>query len=337
PLVDVHASGNAVLALAARGGHLLKLAELQRGHERERPTAALGHRLEDPRVALDPQQPRRVDEPLALAHEHGPARRCRRGARAGGRRGRLGVRADRPAGKQGDDNDTERARRSHGPLTVGVRKGPRADFLPNRLRSTPVMVRDARIPLALLLVCLAAFLAACRSSFDRHRAGLRAQIASGRWDDAARSLDTPSTRKLYGDRNELLWLLDRGSIAQAMGDAVTAVDTLNRAEDIMDRVRGESVGDVLAALLINDTLRRYTGEPYEDIYINVLKMLAHLDSGWIEGGATVEARRIATKANMLRDRWLEVYPATRRKAEDTLGDADLPDAPPPSDSETPSV
>jgi hypothetical protein len=78
---------------------------------------------------------------------------------------------------------------------------------------------------------------------------------------------------------------------------------------------------VLGALLINDTLRRYTGEPYEDIYVNVLKMLAHLEAGVIDGGATVEARRIASKANMLRDRYLEIYPATRRKAIGEIGDA----------------
>jgi hypothetical protein len=183
------------------------------------------------------------------------------------------------------------------------------------------MVRYLRIPAILLLAGVPALLGACRSSFDVHRDNLRGLVGEGRWEEAAQSLDRADTKGLYGDRNELLWLFDRGSVAQAMGDHPTAIDTLNRAEDIMDRERGENIGDVLGALLINDTLRRYTGEPYEDIYVNVLKMLAHLEAGVIDGGATVEARRIASKANMLRDRYLEIYPATRRKAIGEIGDA----------------
>ncbi len=188
------------------------------------------------------------------------------------------------------------------------------------------MVRYLRIPAILLLCVLPVGLGACRSSFDVHRDGVRRLVGEGRWEEAAVALDRPETKRLYGDRNELLWLFDRGSVAQAMGDHETAIDTLNRAEDIMDRKRGENVGDVLGALLINDTVRRYTGEPYEDIYLNVIKMLAHLQAGAIDGGATVEARRIASKANMLRDRYLEIYPATRRKAVGEIGDAQRGDS-----------
>ncbi len=173
---------------------------------------------------------------------------------------------------------------------------------------------------------MAATLGACRSSFDTHREVLRGQVAQGRWEEAAESLDEPRTRKLYGSRNELLWLYDRGTVAQALGDSATTVETLNRAEAIMDTERGENVGDVLSALLVNDTLRRYTGEPYEDIYLNVFKMLAHLRAGDIDGGATVEARRLAGKANMLRDRYLEIYPATKQQAARSIGEA-RPDGP----------
>jgi hypothetical protein len=183
------------------------------------------------------------------------------------------------------------------------------------------MVRSPHTPAILFLCAIATTLGACQSSFDRHREVLRQQVSEGRWEEAAESLDAPGTRDLYGSRNELLWLFDRGTVAQAMGDSTTTVETLNQAEDIMDRERGENVGDVLSALLINDTLRRYTGEPYEDIYLNVFKMLAHLQAGTLDGGATVEARRLASKANMLRDRYLEIYPATKNRALQSIGDA----------------
>jgi hypothetical protein len=198
------------------------------------------------------------------------------------------------------------------------------------------MVRSPHNSAILFLCALAATLGACRSSFDRHREVLRGQVAQGRWEEAAESLDAPGTRDLYGSRNELLWLFDRGTVAQALGDSATTVETLNRAEDIMDRERGEDIGDVLSALLINDTLRRYTGEPYEDIYLNVFKMLAHLQAGTLDGGATVEARRLASKANMLRDRYLEIYPATKRQALDSIGRAQSGDSASASERFVPS-
>lgn len=184
------------------------------------------------------------------------------------------------------------------------------------------MVRVSRI--ATIAVCALAGLGAagCRSAFDDHRDALRDMASRGRWDQAAASLDDASNRERYGERNRLLWLLDRGTVAQAMGDHEVALRTLNEAEDLMDRSMRESPGDVLAALLINDTLRRYTGEPYEDIYVNVIKMLAHLEAGAFEGGATVEARRIASKANLRRDQHLRLLPATRDAALRRLEDAE---------------
>ena len=164
-------------------------------------------------------------------------------------------------------------------------------------------------------------LGACRSAFDDHRSAVRSAAAQGRWDLAAASLDDPITRDRYGQRNHLLWLLDRGTVAQALGDHETSIRTLNEADDIMDRSMSESIGDVLGALLINDAVRRYTGEPYESIYVNVVKMLAHLEAGVFDGGATVEARRIATKANLQRDRYLRLLPATRDAALRRMEDA----------------
>ena len=156
-------------------------------------------------------------------------------------------------------------------------------------------------------------LAGCESAFDRHRRELGELHAQGRYDLAAQSLDSPANRELYGERNELLFHLDRGAAALAAGDRQAALDRFSDAERIMDERRGEDAGDVLGALLVNDTLRRYVGEPYEDIYANVFKILAQLELGRVQGGATVEARRMAVKANALRDEYLRLVPAVRER------------------------
>ncbi len=164
---------------------------------------------------------------------------------------------------------------------------------------------------ATLTLCFAV-LAGC-NSFRDHRSGLEQDFAQGQFVAAAETLDTPAARAEYGDKNALLWMLDRGSLAVALDDPKTALSTLEDAERHMEKYRGPDAGDVIAQWALNDTATRYIGEPYEDIYVNVFKLLAQLESGNIDGGATVEARRLAAKANTLRDRYLTYRDAIDKK------------------------
>ncbi len=164
-------------------------------------------------------------------------------------------------------------------------------------------------------------LTGCETAFDRHRHALADYQARGRYQEAAEALDHPETRRLYGEKDQLLWLLDRGSAALSSHDPDGALHWWEQAERRMDERRKESAGDVAAALLLNDSARAYLGEPYEDMYLNVLKMLAQLEVGRIQGGATVEARRMAIKANVLRDEYLKLRPASEEAAGLSAGQA----------------
>ncbi len=134
-----------------------------------------------------------------------------------------------------------------------------------------------------------------------HLAGLHAQ---GRYDQIAADLDKESTRKTYGSRNAALWDLERGATALALDDPQTAIAMLENAERRIELKREESAGDVFAQWALNDRAAPYIPEPYEDHYVNVLKLLAQLERGVISGGATVEARRLGSKADRLRDEYL---------------------------------
>jgi hypothetical protein len=70
---------------------------------------------------------------------------------------------------------------------------------------------------------------------------------------------------------------------------------------MIDLKREASPDEVVATWLVGETAKPYVAEPYEDIYVNVLKLLAQLEAGRIIGGATVEARRLAWKSDHLRD------------------------------------
>jgi uncharacterized protein len=164
-----------------------------------------------------------------------------------------------------------------------------------------------------LLMLIALSSTGCRE-FQNHRTSLASLHAVGRYDQAAAMLDDPATRRAYGDRNEVLWNLDRGAVALALGENDRAIELLETAEMIAEVQREKSAGDVLGQWVLNDTTATYIAEPYEDIYINVLKILAQLRAGRIDGGATVEARRMASKADQLRDLFLKYEEALEKEA-----------------------
>lgn len=164
-----------------------------------------------------------------------------------------------------------------------------------------------RLVCAFAAIALAGiFIPGC--AFDAHRRELEALHAAGRYDAAARLLDDQRTQGVYGDNDRLLYFLDRGAVALALSDSGRTLVNLEEAERIMDQQHGPSASDTLISWTFNDAATTYLGEPYEDIYCNVLKLLAHLESGNLNsgtGGAAVEARRAASKADLLRARYRE--------------------------------
>lgn len=148
-------------------------------------------------------------------------------------------------------------------------------------------------------------LGGCVTAFDRHREDISALHEQGRYDEIVRRLDDPATKGKYGEGSRLLWWLERGAAAMATGDTAATIENFEKAEEYMDVFNSASAADQLGKWLLNDTAAPYIGEPYEDMYVNVFKLLAQLEAGNLQGGATVEARRMATKADALRDRYLK--------------------------------
>lgn len=185
----------------------------------------------------------------------------------------------------------------------------------------------------LCLVAVAAFapLAGCDSAFTAHRDALVGLSASGRYDLAAQELDRPETIDRYGEKNRLLYWLERGSVALAAEDPERAIAELNKADDYMEVLRTSNTGDELGKWLLNDTASPYYGSSHEDMYVSVLKLLAHLEAGRVSatdarGGATIEARRLASKSDQLRDRFVRQSESLRDDARFAEARASMPGA-----------
>lgn len=168
------------------------------------------------------------------------------------------------------------------------------------------------VVLAMLPVVL---LAGCNTAFNSHRADLEGLFAAGRYDLAATALDAPANQSMYGEKSRLLYWLDRGSVALAGDDHERAIDLFERAEAYMETNTEPSTSDEIARWVINDTAAPYYGEAYEDVYVNVFKLLAQLERGVVSGGATVEARRASGKADRLRDRYVKLRDGVQREAD----------------------
>lgn len=173
------------------------------------------------------------------------------------------------------------------------------------------------IPTLAAALCTAAAFAGAAGgcAFQEHREHLAMLHATGQDQAALALLENPNSKSLYGEQDHVLYYLDHGALLLESGRPTEAFSQLEKAEAIMDYGGRRNAGDDLAEWLINDTAAAYTGEPYESIYVNDLKLLAQLTrtdtgpdgspgpQGVISGGATVEARRAAAKADFLRNRF----------------------------------
>ena len=106
-------------------------------------------------------------------------------------------------------------------------------------------------------------------------------------------------------RNDILFYLDRGMIAHYAGLYWESFQALQRAEQLIEEAFTRSLTQDIGALLLNDNVREYRGENYEDLYINVFNALNLHFLGNLEG-ALVEIRRLNEKLNLLADRYERV-------------------------------
>lgn len=140
-------------------------------------------------------------------------------------------------------------------------------------------------------------------AFEEHREQIAQLHAAGRYDEVARLLDDPKVRKLYDAEDEVLWHMDRASAALGLGDTAKAIAELEEAKRQTEFNDNKNTGEVVAEWLLNDNFRRYVAEPYEDMYLSVLTMVALLEEGRVQPGAANEARAFGSRTTFLRDRY----------------------------------
>ncbi|MCL2320301.1 MAG: hypothetical protein FWC45_09465 [Treponema sp.] len=156
----------------------------------------------------------------------------------------------------------------------------------------------------LVLLAAGAFFVflSCAGSPDAY-APIDAGIRSGSFENAISLLESGSVRKtVYTPRNQILFYLDRGMLKHYAELYRDSSDDLQTAEQLIEDAFTRSISQEIGSYLLNDNVKDYSGEDYEDLYINVFNALNYYYNNSIEG-ALVEIRRLNEKLNFLADKY----------------------------------
>lgn len=106
----------------------------------------------------------------------------------------------------------------------------------------------------------------------------------------------------YGERNAVLYYMDRGMTLHLAGRYQESNQLLEQAERKIEDLFTKRITTEAAAFLTNDNLLPYEGEDFEKVMINMVMALNYMYLGQIES-ALVEARKVDHKLNLINDRY----------------------------------
>ena len=131
--------------------------------------------------------------------------------------------------------------------------------------------------------------------------------------------------KLYASKDTLLYHLDKGMLFHYAGQYSDSTELLQEAEREIEDAFTKSITQELSSYLVNDLTKEYSGEDYEDIYINIFNALNYYHRSDMEG-SLVEIRRMNNKLQYLVQKYDAALSNLQKKAIDD-GEAVVPSNP----------
>jgi len=108
--------------------------------------------------------------------------------------------------------------------------------------------------------------------------------------------------KFYKQKERALYYLDEGMLLHFCGKYIESNEALTSAEQAIDELYSKSISRGAASMLLNDNVLEYSGEDYEDIYLNVFKAMNYLELDKFDD-AFVEIHRINDKLSVLEQKY----------------------------------
>ncbi len=114
--------------------------------------------------------------------------------------------------------------------------------------------------------------------------------AEGRYDQAAALVESAKLKN-YGQKNALLYYLDRGILLQLAGKYADSNAAFDQAKRLATELFTKSVTTEAGTFLVSDNLRPYYGEDFERAQVNLFSALNYLLMGQ-DSDALVETRQV---------------------------------------------
>ncbi len=167
--------------------------------------------------------------------------------------------------------------------------------------------------LALLLLGCAGF-----HNPDLYFSGLTTHLQQGNFSQALEQVEQGRTQQFYSKKDRVLYYLDKGAVLYYAGEYEQSNVALQAAENAMEELFTKSISNAAASLLLNDNMLAYSGEVYENFYVNIFKALNYLNMKKFDD-AYVEIRRVNVKLRELSDKYEEMVQKMNASK-----DADIP-------------
>lgn len=138
--------------------------------------------------------------------------------------------------------------------------------------------------------------------------------------------------KAFSEKDRVLFYLNMGMLYHYHGDYETSNQMLTQAERGIEELFTASASKIAASFLLNDNALDYSGEDYEDIYLNIFKALnfAHLGES---DASFIELNRLHHKIQQLETKYTDMsakyqqamMKQVKKDEKDDIDDESLPE------------
>jgi hypothetical protein len=123
------------------------------------------------------------------------------------------------------------------------------------------------------------------------------EVYLGKYDEGVSLIDKRQ-KDIYKQRDAILFYLDKGLLTHYAQRFDESVPLLQDGERAIEAAYTKSITQEIGTYILNDNIREYEGEDYEDVYINVFNALNYYHQNNLED-ALVEIRRMNNKLQFL--------------------------------------
>ncbi len=143
------------------------------------------------------------------------------------------------------------------------------------------------------------FILSCAStkSSKEQFSGIDEKLITRDYQGALKQIEA-AKEKFYKEKEKALYYVDVGMLHHYNGNFEQSNTLLSKAETAFDELYTKSLGRGATSMLLNDNVLEYSGEDYEDVYLNVFKALNYVELNKFDD-AFVEIRKINEKLSLL--------------------------------------